>query len=140
MPREVLLSALLGGLVADPPGIAVTGVQCDSRKVGPGDCFVALRGEKADGLRFLADAARRGAVVAVAEEGGAGAPLPLVRVPDARRALSRIAAAFYAEPSRRLLTVGITGTKGKTTTSYFVESVLQVHDLRSQPLGREEQS
>ncbi len=135
MARSVPLKRLLGGLAACPPGIVVSGIQCDSRKVGPGDCFVALRGEKTDGQRFLSDAARRGAVVAVTEEETADGPLPLVRVPDARRALSRIAAAFYGEPSRRLVTVGITGTKGKTTTSYFAESVLREAGHRVGVLG-----
>ena len=135
MASPVPLKALLGGLAANVPAIAVTGIQCDSRKVKPGDCFVALRGEKEDGLRFLADAAGRGAVVAVAEEGAAVGPLPLVRVPDARRALSRMAAAFHGEPSRHLVTVGITGTKGKTTTSYFVESVLRAAGHKVGVLG-----
>jgi UDP-N-acetylmuramoyl-L-alanyl-D-glutamate--2,6-diaminopimelate ligase len=99
----------------------------DSRKVVPGSLFVAVRGFHVDGHRFILQAVEQGAIAVVAEEDGGkgGEGVPVIRVPDSRAALARIAAAFYGHPSRRLKLVGITGTKGKTTTSYLVKSIIE---------------
>ena len=104
----------------------MTGLAYDSRKVAPGELFVAIPGFKQDGRRFAADALGRGAAVVVAE--GAD-PLPgsaaaRVLVPSSREALARLADAYHGHPSRRLTVVGITGTNGKTTTSLLVEALL----------------
>ncbi|MGH7355939.1 MAG: Mur ligase family protein, partial [Candidatus Rokuibacteriota bacterium] len=112
---------VLGALPA-----SVSGVVADSRRVKPGDCFVAVPGFRQDARRFAADAVRRGAGVVVTE----GGPLPDIRVgqilvPSARRALSRLASVWYEHPSRALTLVGITGTNGKTTTSYLVDALLR---------------
>src|SRR5438270_10924826 len=100
----------------------LNGIVYDSRKVKPGDLFVCVRGYKADGREYLPDALRRGAAAALLEppaESDLG--VPALVVPSAREAMARAAAAFYAYPSRRMSLVGVTGTNGKTTTTYLVE-------------------
>ena len=114
----------------------VTGIQYDSRKVRPGDCFVAVPGEKTDGRRFIVDAVARGAGAVVAEDLSAVPEgVAALQVADARKALSRLSAEFHGHPSRSLKTVGITGTKGKTTTSYFLEAILLAAGERPGVLG-----
>ncbi len=100
---------------APESGPAPTGVSADSRAVGPGMVYVAVRGSQADGHRFVADAVQRGAGAVVVESPqGAGAPEILVR--DGRRAALALGSAWYGHPARRLRLVGVTGTNGKTTT------------------------
>jgi UDP-N-acetylmuramoyl-L-alanyl-D-glutamate--2,6-diaminopimelate ligase len=122
----MLLQPLLGALGQDAPApsIEVTGVACDTRRVQPGNVFVAIHGHRYDGHAFAAEACRRGAVVVVAER-PVDVPVPLVIVPDARAALARLAAGFFGEPSRRVRTIGVTGTKGKTTTTYLVRAIVR---------------
>ena len=105
----------------------VNEVRDDSRAVEPGDLFVALRGLSADGRSFIGDAGRRGAIAALLDGPDGDAPFPgtTIRVPDAGAALGRIAANRYGRPADALTVVGVTGTNGKTTTTYLVESVLR---------------
>jgi UDP-N-acetylmuramoyl-L-alanyl-D-glutamate--2,6-diaminopimelate ligase len=99
-------------------------VEYDSRRVAPGDVFVAVRGEKADGHDHVAAAAARGAVAAVVERPVAGVALPQILVSSARRALARLACEEAGHPSRGLTVAGVTGTNGKTTTTYLLRAVL----------------
>ncbi len=104
----------------------VTGLSCDSRQVRPGDCFVAVPGEREDGTRFVPEALARGAAAIVAwRRPEPVPPVPLLLVPDARSAVARLAAAFHGRPSERMDVVGITGTKGKTTTAFLLRSILE---------------
>jgi UDP-N-acetylmuramoyl-L-alanyl-D-glutamate--2,6-diaminopimelate ligase len=106
----------------------VSSVVQDSRRAGPGSLFVAVRGFHSDGHRFIPQALERGAVAVVAEEGAdveTSGDAPVIRVADSRKALARLAAEFYGHPSTKLKVVGITGTKGKTTTSYLVRSIME---------------
>jgi UDP-N-acetylmuramoyl-L-alanyl-D-glutamate--2,6-diaminopimelate ligase len=104
-------------------GVRVRGLAADSHEVKAGDLFVCLKGAQHDGHAFAPEAVRRGAVAVVA-----GRPLrlavPVVTVGDTRPALGRLSAAFWGYPSRRLDVVGVTGTKGKTTTAFMLEAVL----------------
>ncbi|MBA2692822.1 MAG: UDP-N-acetylmuramoyl-L-alanyl-D-glutamate--2,6-diaminopimelate ligase [Rubrobacter sp.] len=106
-----------------PPGIeAVSGVTHDSRSVEPGFAFVAVSGFKKDGVEFAAQAIENGASLVVAERKVEG--VPCVVVEDAREALARLAAAFHGRPSEAMEVYGVTGTNGKTTTSYALYSIL----------------
>ena len=126
------VSGLLGVLEREAPRligdghVRLTGVRQDSRRVEPGDLFVARTGGKVSGAQFAEAAVERGAVALIVER---GAPLPSVSVPmievaDARRSLALAAEAVYGNPSQQLGLIGITGTNGKTTTSWLVERAL----------------
>jgi len=105
--------------------VEIKGITFDSRKAEPGFLFVAMPGSASDGAMFISDAIKRGATAVVTQGDIAGLTVPAVRVADARRALSSIARAFHDDPSKGLLLLGITGTKGKTTTTYLVQSILR---------------
>ena len=103
----------------------------------PGAVFVALRGVNADGARFVPQAIANGAIAVVAESGRARRtwPCPGSRSPSARAALAALAAAFYGNPSEELALVGITGTNGKTTTSYVLTSIFEAAGITCGRIG-----
>jgi UDP-N-acetylmuramoyl-L-alanyl-D-glutamate--2,6-diaminopimelate ligase len=125
------VSAELGDLIRriglpcepDRASVEITGVTDDSRCVAPGMLFVARSGAGSDGHNFVRDAVHRGAVGVVAEHEIATA-VPCWIVPDGRRALARLAAAFYGDPTRSLHTIGVTGTNGKTSVCHFLAHLL----------------
>ena len=117
-------------------GADVVAVAYDSRLAGPGSVFVALRGAHADGAAFVHDAVSRGAIAVVSEGAApAGAGVPWARVTDARLALAALSAALYGRPSEELTLVGITGTNGKTTTSYLLASIFEAAGVRCGRIG-----
>src|SRR5216683_2408540 len=104
----------------------ITGIAYDSRRVKPGDLFVAVEGLNSDGHAFAVDALARGAAaVAIDRDVKLPPGTPLLRAPSTRIGLSELAAEFYGRPSRKLKVAGITGTDGKTTTTHMAEQVLQ---------------
>jgi UDP-N-acetylmuramoyl-L-alanyl-D-glutamate--2,6-diaminopimelate ligase len=114
----------------------VTGIAYDSRQVKPGAIFFALRGVHADGARFAPQAIASGAIAVVAETAApAGVMVPWVRVANARAAIAETAAAFYGSPSEELALVGITGTNGKTTTSYVLASIFEAAGVKCGRIG-----
>lgn len=104
------------------------GISCDSKEAKKNFIFVAIKGTCLDGHDFITEAAGRGASVVVAEKGSSVPALPpgidMVVVPDSRRALAELAAEFYGHPSRKIKTIGVTGTNGKTTVTYLIEAIL----------------
>ncbi|MFJ9947510.1 UDP-N-acetylmuramoyl-L-alanyl-D-glutamate--2,6-diaminopimelate ligase [Kitasatospora sp. NPDC091207] len=121
------LARLLG--LAPVEGGPVTGVTHDSRAVRPGDVYVAFPGANHHGAAFAAQAAAAGAVALLTDPAGAelaaGTGLPLLVVDRPRARMGELAAAVYGRPADRLLMIGLTGTNGKTTTSYLVEGGLR---------------
>ena len=110
--------------------ISISDVQYDSRQVKPGDLFVALRGGYADGHAFLEDARRRGAVAALVEEPSGAKDFTAVAVAgNTREALAPLSARFFDYPGEHLGVIGITGTDGKTTTSYMIDAMLRHNGL-----------
>jgi len=127
------LHARAAGAGTDQP---VTAIAYDSRQVKPGAVFVALRGVNADGTRFATQAIANGAIAVVAETAApAGVTVPWIQVASARAALAEVAAAFYRHPSEELALVGITGTNGKTTTSYVLASIFEAAGIKCGRIG-----
>jgi UDP-N-acetylmuramoyl-L-alanyl-D-glutamate--2,6-diaminopimelate ligase len=115
---------------------AVTGIAYDSRAVAPGQVFVALKGQHADGTAFARQAIERGAAAVVSETAAPdGVHVPWAIVEDARLALAVLAATFYRDPSREMRVIGITGTNGKTTTAYLLASIFDAAGIRCGILG-----
>lgn len=126
MNFQELLAALPAHTLSGGPAPGqVAGLVSDSRQAGPDLLFAALKGHEADGHAFLEQVAARGAAAALVETPRPDlAGLCQVVVPDSRQALGLLAAAFHGQPSRRQTLVGVTGTNGKTTTTYLTEAVL----------------
>ena len=103
--------------------LEVTHVASDSRTVEPGSLFVALAGKQSDGAQFVNEAVDRGAVAVISEKPIGGAKAPVFQVRSARRALAKVAANFYGNPAKDLVLLGVTGTNGKTTVAWLVESI-----------------
>lgn len=130
------LSDILDGLAqvdASASDVDIRGVTADSRAVKPGDLFVAIAGAKDDGLRFAADAARAGAAAIVAERDGNSVGVPLLVVPNARRALSLAAAKLH--PQQPATIVAVTGTSGKTSVAAFTRQIWEAAGHAAASIG-----
>ena len=129
----------LGWLQALPNGATTGDLRLDSRSVQRDDVFVALGGAKADGRRYLGDAFNRGAKAALADDdewpGEIAEPANVLRVRGLRAALGPIAAGYYGRPSERLLSVGVTGTNGKTSCSQWIAQLLTRTGRRCAVIG-----
>lgn len=127
------------GKLADWGGaldVPCQGVTHDSRSVKPGWVFVGIRGLKADGAAFAPHAIAAGAAAVVAETSTSTvSPVPWIVVKDARLTLAWLAAVFFQHPSRQMRVVGITGTNGKTTTSYLVSAILEAGGITTGLMG-----
>jgi UDP-N-acetylmuramoyl-L-alanyl-D-glutamate--2,6-diaminopimelate ligase len=115
----------------------VRGIAYDSRKVQPGVAFVAMHGESSDGNRFIDQAIAAGATAIVTDSSGQAprAGVAWAQVGHGRRALGRLSANFYKRPAERLAITGITGTNGKSTTTFLLESILQAAERKSVLIG-----
>jgi UDP-N-acetylmuramoyl-L-alanyl-D-glutamate--2,6-diaminopimelate ligase len=115
----------------------ISGLEYDSRRIKPGDVFVAMHGETSDGNRFIDNAMAAGAV-AIVTDSASESPRPNVawaQVPHGRRALARLSANFYKHPAERLTLSGITGTNGKSTAAFLLESILQAAGRKTVLIG-----
>lgn len=120
--RGVEINRLIGNT-----DVEISNVAYDSRKVVSGTLFVAVKGLKTDGHLYTKDAMAKGAAALLIEEGTAAEAssfnIPVMTVPDSRTAMARVAVNYYGAPSKRLRLIGVTGTNGKTTTTYLIKSI-----------------
>lgn len=116
-------AAALAPTSSSDPDPEITGLAYDSRAVDPGDLFFCVRGFKTDGHVYLPNAVARGAAAAIVEHPVDPLAVPALQVESVRAAMPKVAAAFHDYPSRQLALVGVTGTNGKTTTTYLIESI-----------------
>jgi UDP-N-acetylmuramoyl-L-alanyl-D-glutamate--2,6-diaminopimelate ligase len=107
--------------------IEIKGITCDSRKVKPGYAFVAIKGEKVDGHSFIGQAIEKGASVIYTEDDLHSLPvnIPVIKVENSRSTLARLLAKFYDYPSEKMNMIGVTGTNGKTTTTFMIETIFR---------------
>jgi UDP-N-acetylmuramoyl-L-alanyl-D-glutamate--2,6-diaminopimelate ligase len=122
------------GAASDLASIDVTAIELDSRRAGPGSIFCCLRGERTDGHDHAPEAVARGAVALLVERPLA-LGVPELVVTDARVAMAEMSVAFYGDPARSMTVIGVTGTNGKTTTTFLLREVFEAGGLRAEVLG-----
>ncbi|HEX4083759.1 MAG TPA: UDP-N-acetylmuramoyl-L-alanyl-D-glutamate--2,6-diaminopimelate ligase [Chthoniobacteraceae bacterium] len=135
MLLKYLIQNLQGATVTGPTELDIAHIAYDSRRVKPGSLFFALRGEKADGRAYVEPAIAAGAVAVLGEDIPSDPRLAVINVPDARAAMADAAAAFYQFPAQRLKMLGVTGTNGKTTTTFLIKHICEKEMLRCGLLG-----
>ncbi len=127
------LSDLVEGIdnitITGNPDVEIESIHFDSRKVGDGALFMAVKGFTSDGNTFVPAALKKGAVAVMTSEACECGDVPVVRVPDVRRAMAVVSDRFYSRPQEALVMAGITGTNGKTTTAYMVKSIFEAGGL-----------
>ncbi len=136
MRLERLLTGIEGIAVRGDVSIEIEGLACHSRKVEEGFLFFALPGARTDGRKFIAEALARGAR-AVMVPGGTGdvEAETVIEAEEIRRSMAEISARFFGDPSRRVVLIGVTGTNGKTSFTYLMESILRAAGLRPGVIG-----
>ena len=120
---ELLAGIPLAECHADPE-LEISGVSYDSRTTRPGDLFVAVTGYAVDGHAYIPAAVRKGACCVLCQR-APGEEVPWVRADDSRRALALLSANWFGHPAREMTMIGVTGTNGKTTTTYLLKSILE---------------
>ena len=136
MQLKTLAAALSPRQVIGPLDRVVESIAYDSRRVQRNGLFVALRGEKTDGHQFIEQAVEKGATVIVTEQEVLQSPrATCVVVENTRTALADLAATFYGRPARRLKLAAVTGTNGKTTTTFLLKHICEKGGLRCGLLG-----
>jgi UDP-N-acetylmuramoyl-L-alanyl-D-glutamate--2,6-diaminopimelate ligase len=115
--------------------IDIEGISTNSSSVRPSELFVAISGYSVDGHGFIQDAIKSGAAAIMGEKDMKGLSVPYIRVSNSRIALAKIASQFYGNPSRKHTVIGITGTNGKTTTSFMLKHILESYNLTCSLFG-----
>ncbi len=119
----------------------ITNIHSDSRKIKEGGLFVAINGFSKNGIDFIPDAIKNGAIAIIVEpdvdvnDETLPKGMPIISVKNTRKALSQLACEFYDNPSKKLKLIGVTGTKGKTTTTFMIKSILEKHGLNVGLIG-----
>lgn len=134
----ILMGELCQGILEIPSPLAslpIADIAVDSRKVNPGSLFVAIRGFQKDGLEFAREAVRAGAVAIVAERDPGDFSVPVIVTKNPRRVLALLSHRFFGAPTETMLTIGVTGTNGKTTVSYLIESILNTAGFETGLVG-----
>ena len=132
--RLETLAKLLGGSAVGNTDVEISGLCADSRKVKKGDLFFCYKGEKFDSHSCAAQVAAVGAAALVCEK-KLGCPLPQIIIPDGRAAVAKAARAFYGEADKNLKLVAVTGTNGKTTTTYMLDSIFRAAGKKCAIIG-----
>jgi UDP-N-acetylmuramoyl-L-alanyl-D-glutamate--2,6-diaminopimelate ligase len=136
MKLSVLLEALEDYELEGNPDQDITGLNYDSRKVKNGDLFAAIKGNALNGHDYLASAIEKGArAVLIEEDSNLPSDVSVIKVLNSRRELSRLAARFYNYPFRDMDVIGVTGTNGKTTITYILESILSAAGRKTGVIG-----
>ena len=121
-----LLERLDYQCVQGNPDIEISHLIYDSRKAGKDDLFVCIKGTAVDGHKFVGEVAQKGAAaIVVQEDVEAPEGVTVIKVEDTRYALALLSAAYFDHPAEKMRVIGVTGTKGKTTTTYMVKSILE---------------
>lgn len=116
--------------------IEITNIHSDSRKIKEGGLFIAINGFAKDGTNFIPSAIENGAKAIIVEPDvdihslKISSEIPVISVKNTRKALAEVACEFYGNPSKNLKLIGVTGTKGKTTTTFMIKSILEQHGLK----------
>ena len=133
------LFQLCRGLVEIPetvnPDLAITGIASDSRQVKPGNCFIAITGSQTDGHAYIDEAVSRGASCLIVENEIGQQNVPVLRVKDTRPVLAVLGARYFGNPAEKMKLIGITGTNGKSTTAFLIESICQTAGEKTGLIG-----
>lgn len=136
MRLQDLIDILPEKTVNGDVGVEIRGLNDDSRDVEPGQLFFAIRGYAVDGHRYIADAVANGAAAVIVEdETNVPAGVTWVRVPDGRIAMALVAAQYHGHPTKHLRLIGVTGTKGKTTTTTLTHAILNYAGIKTGLIG-----
>lgn len=126
--NELLLGIKVVDCTADL-NTEVNHIRYDSRAVGTGDLFVAIRGYQTDGHKYIDKAISQGAVAVICEENIEG--VPCIVTENSRIALAKVSSNYFGNPAKDMKMIGVTGTNGKTTTTYLVKHILEEQDRKS---------
>ncbi len=137
MREKLKLNSLLEGIINEEllSNIEIQGISVDSTRVNQNDLFVAISGYQQDGHDFIDDAIKAGATAIVGEKEISELTVPYIKVANSRLALAKIASNFYNHPSKKQKIIGITGTNGKTTTSFMLKHILEEAGLSCSLFG-----
>ena len=141
MKLKAVLNGIEGLKAKGDLEIDIKSIAHDSRKVEKDGMFIAIKGYETDGHKFIKNAIEKGAKVIVVEEGASikksdiVGDVTIVMAPNTRSALAKIACNFYNNPSAKFNLIGITGTKGKTTTTFMIKSILEKHGQKVGLIG-----